>query len=156
MKRKIIAAFVVIAGAATFFSCTKKKDSSSTPAFVMTATINGSAFNGDSCLFSPYTQDSSYYINAGGGYAGKPDIDLYLFKYRGVGTYNLYTSNSVPSFSGDYSDGSALYTNFSSGSVTIISASSTVVTGTFSFTANLYGGTGSVTVTNGSFTAQVQ
>jgi len=151
MKKKYLFIATITLWTTAFCACSKKGDPTTTNPNVpgMSGSINGIAFNRDSCIFIPYAADPTYveiYATASSPKSPSdsfPRLDIEIHPYHGMGTYtmdadntnvNMFTASSVELYSGI-------------GTVTISQTSPNVV-GTFSFTA-----TNGVSVTNGSFTA---
>ncbi len=154
MKRIITVAILMIAGTVMFSSC-KKSDSS--PGYKMTATLASTAFNntsfsGDNSTFTAGSGSGWVCkISSGGIATTGVGIELFLYTYKGVGTYSLDGSGS------SYEIGTVSYDGNVRGSITITSVSSTSVSGTFYFTGQSNNSPiTTVTVSNGSFTAKVQ
>jgi hypothetical protein len=153
MKNLMTTIFIAIFGAIAFSACSKDStepdptnnngNNTSSP-YVLTATISGASFKGDTCgfYFSNLldTTKGEVYSYPSTGPNTYPQIFLYAIS--GVGTYALAPGDAQlmkSSSAGEYC---------SSGSVTVTSLYPSVV-GTFYFTTNA-----GTAVTNGSFNAR--
>lgn len=129
----------MIAVVSMFYSCSKKKNDSNTIPTSLTATINGTAFNGTTCIDSFFASTSGILsIGGGSGYDkdtgfAYPYIVMDITDYSGgMGAFYFYNGSGGGGgiVTGSYTSGakSALY-----GTITI-TARTPYLTGTFNFT----------------------
>ena len=143
-------ALLILFAIASCSKTTTPTNTSTGSVYSMNASIGGTPFSRDSCLFSLQTDTGNAEIV---GWAGLPttrsdyypQITLFISpSYHGIGTYNLNDSGN---------DAEILFSNttpmgFSQNGVITITAASPNIVGTFSFTT-----TSGTVVTNGTFTA---
>ena len=145
MKKNLTILAIAILGLIAFAGCSKK---SSSPSYSMKATINGVSFSAANCVA----------VSSGGdvvidGYSGTssastsfPIISFSLTGYnKTTGTFNLDRTTNFAAI--DSSISAVAFSNH--GTLTITTANSSVISGTFSFTCD-----DSTKVASGSFTAK--
>ncbi|HTA81397.1 MAG TPA: hypothetical protein VK783_00555 [Bacteroidia bacterium] len=148
MKKTILKFAAITVLAITLNACSKNNSStpstpaSTTPSF--TATMNGTA-----TTFTGSATSGSNYFQITGINTSTYTVELFLYKFAGAGTYSIATNNGTDSYpSVSTQSGQSWYTG--TGSVTISSYNTTAKTISGTFSLNL-SGSGSLTVTNGSF-----
>jgi hypothetical protein len=148
MKKHLTFVAIAFLGISTLYSCTKSSSSSSSP-YVMSVSKNGTTVSasGKTAVYAVVAgTDLQIY---GETISGK-DTSGFVFNivdYAGAGTYSLSDSTDLAEYvSTNGTTASIIMAQ--SGTVVVKSATSSVVTGTFSFT-----GTDGTQFTNGTFNA---
>lgn len=160
---------LLIALSATFFSCNKDDDDSSSGSVgqgTMTAKIDGSSFSnsnsaGQATLASLPTGDNLV-IQASN--SDGESINLIVWNYTGTGTYEINSSGTNPN-TAIYTETDianptntqiwqAPYQNSSIGTIKITEETSTAVKGEFSFKAKNAGDNSEKDITEGTFNLQ--
>ena len=146
MKKLLTLSAIALMGMAVISGCSKS--SSSSPSYTMTATIAGKSFNGTNCIASvaggQLVVDGGAFTTATATY---PYIALSVANYTGTVTYSF--CGTTLNVAGIDSSASSLPVS-QYGTITVTAASSTVISGTFSFTCS-----DSTKVTGGTFSAKV-
>jgi len=146
MKHTLVRITAIAVVLFTLGSCAKKTTStpaaSTTPSF--SATMNGTA-----TTFTGSASSGANYFQINGVNTSTYTVELFLYKVSSTGTYSLAANNGSDSYSAISSQSGQSWTS-TSGTVTISTydATNKLVSGTFSITAT---GSGSMSVTNGSF-----
>lgn len=146
---------LVLMVAPLLWSCSKDSNNNNSGGNSMSAKVNGSAWTADLSVQGNKSTGSPVVLTLAGTGSGS-QINITVSDYSGPGTYS--TSNGL----------NAIYTNTStlavytanmamgSGSVVVSSETNGLVQGTFSFTgAQATGGTGSASITEGTFRIQL-
>ncbi len=130
MKKIVIFSAVVMMGLAAFTGCSKK---SSSPSYSMGASVGGTAFSGNNCVA---TQVGT--ILTVQGWSGSstsavfPYFALYISNFTGTGTF-AFDSTMLSNYA-EYLTSTTSIKIAKSGSIVVTSASTSAVSGTFSFT----------------------
>ena len=146
MKKILMIAAIAGVGLATFSGCSKS--SSSSPSESMTAKINGANYSNSNVTATISGPSMSVSSSTGVTTITYPFVTFGVFNYTGVGTYTANSSGGMNVFGIDSSTTAALVGAY--GTVVVSSASSSYISGTFSFTCS-----DSTKVTSGTFTAKV-
>jgi hypothetical protein len=143
MKKNLTILAIAILGLVAFAGCKKSSSSSNG---TMSATIGGKSFTGNDCFFSTVSGLVIDGFNGSGTTLVYPYFTLAVTGYT-AGSTGTYTIDGFTNIAGIDSSGTnvavAAY-----GTITVTSATSSSLKGTFSFTC-----TDSTKVTLGSFTA---
>jgi hypothetical protein len=149
MKRIMTLSAILMLGLVFFAGCSKKSDS---PSYSMKATVGSTAFNVSNC----YAVTTGAILNITGNTgsstsANPPYLGITIYNYTGTGTFTINSSATAPAVAITWAPTSAItdMQAATSGTVTITSASSSTISGTFSGT--LMNGS---SVSGGTFTAK--
>ncbi len=149
---------VLLLGFVFLSSCSDDSVAASTSSGTMTATVNGTAYNGNFAAAASYKNGTLTVL-------GKDNtnqiISFSLFSIPGTGVYNLGPA-SMNIHSAEYFDATGVIWHVAqtigSGSVNVTKLTSTDVEGTFNFVAEIVPGTagsGTKTITNGAFSMKL-
>lgn len=131
-------------------ACSKKDDATPDPAG-MSWTVDGSNVTASSAV--AHTSGANTVTLAG---ATSDTGGLFLDVPKTAGTYKLSsTSNESATYIVTPSQGSSQVYDATSGSIIVSSVSATNISGTFTFTGTLSGGTATKTLTNGRFNVKL-
>jgi hypothetical protein len=145
MKKLLTFSTIVMIGLVVLSSCSKK---SSSPSYLMTATVGATAFSGSNTYALTAGTDVSIFSYTGSGTTATPPyLEIVMPNFTGTGTYTF--DSTLLSNTAGYYESSTSAKVAKSGSVIITSSSSTSISGTFSFTT-----TDGTVVSNGKFTAK--
>lgn len=149
MKKIMTITAIAMMGLIAVSGCKKKDDS---PSYKLSATVGGTAFNPTNCT-GTVTGGALSIVgwNGSGGTATPPYFSITVSSYTGAATYTIDTTLSAPVVSASYFPSASLTdVKFAkTGSVTVSSASSSTITGTFNFKCN----DGTI-ISGGTFTAK--
>lgn len=132
-------------------ACSKKDDASPTPTATegMSWTVDNT--NVTAATAVAQVSGSDVTLIGGTGSTGAT-TGIFLDVPKTVGTYTLSsTSAASVSYVVTPAQGSSQFYDATSGSIVVSTVSATAITGTFTFTGTLSGGTGTKTLTNGKF-----
>jgi hypothetical protein len=129
-------------------ACSKKDDASPTP--TATEGISWTVDNNNVTAATAVAQVSGSDVTLTGGTSSSGGVFLDVPKT--VGTYTLSsTSAASASYVVTPAQGSSQFYDATSGSIVVSTVTATAITGTFTFTGALSGGTATKTLTNGKF-----
>jgi hypothetical protein len=145
-KIQTIAAMALL-GLSALTACSKK---SSSPTYVMKATVGSTSFNESSHVLAIASGGGLIITGSAGTVttSAPPQITIAIVSWSGSTGTTTFDSTAATGYE-EYLPNSSTVSESKTGTVTITSVSSTAVSGTFSFTA-----TDGTVVSNGSFTAQ--
>jgi len=149
MKKILTIAAIAMIGLLTFAGCSKK--SSSGPSYYMKATLGSSAYNAGNCIASSNGAGGLTITGLGGSSTSPtpPYVSVEIVTWsNAAGTFNFDSTMTTNFAQYILSDTTSKISK--SGSVIVNTVSSTVVTGTFTFTC-----TDGTVVSGGTFSAKV-